>query len=160
MNKKTTLTVLLLGGAALAIQPVAGGEKLPADEMGLSKTSVFDTPTPVAPTYPTAQPGTALPLPRAYPSAPPQIPHEVTTLLPITLKNNACLQCHDKPYLIGQEIPENQPTPMPESHYTDLRNNPDQVTGKLIGSRFVCSQCHAPQAEATPLVENTFVEEK
>jgi cytochrome c-type protein NapB len=160
MNTITTLTALLLGGIALAVQPVVAGEKVPADEMGLSKTSVFATPTPQAPTYPTSPPGTVEPLPRAFPDAPPQIPHEIATLLPITRANNACLQCHDKPYLIGQELPPTQPTPMPTSHYTDLRNNPDLVTGKVIGSRFVCSQCHAAQAEAPPLVENTFVVEE
>jgi cytochrome c-type protein NapB len=48
------------------------------------------------------------------------------------------------------------PTPMPPSHYTDMRNAPGTVAGKLIGSRYVCTQCHAPQASVKPLVGKTF----
>lgn len=157
MNKMTTLAALLMGITATTALPLSAGDQIPADEMGLSKTSVFAVPTPEAPTYPAAFPGTAELLPRAYPDAPPQIPHEVETLLPITRDNNACLQCHNRPDLIGQKIPESQPTPIPKSHYAEL--DPGQTTGEVSGARFVCSQCHVPQAEVKPLVANSFAEE-
>jgi cytochrome c-type protein NapB len=157
MNKITTLVTLLMSITATAAPPLSADEQMSADEMGLSKTSVFTVPTPEAPTYPTDLPGTAETLPRAYPSAPPQVPHEVKSLLPITRDNNACLQCHNRPYLIGQKIPQSQPTPIPKSHYKEI--DPGQTTGEVSGARFVCTQCHAPQAEVKPLVANTFAEE-
>jgi cytochrome c-type protein NapB len=157
MNKTTTWAALLMSIAAIAASPLSAGDQLAADDMGLSKTSVFAVPTPEAPSYPTALPGTAETLPRAYPSAPPQIPHEVESLLPITRDNNACLNCHNKPYLIGQKIPQSQPTPIPKSHYKEI--DPGKTTGEVSGARFVCSQCHAPQAEVEPLVDNTFAVE-
>ncbi len=154
--------MMRVSGAILAVVAVGcvtagGGPKTSAiddSEMGLSRTSVFDTPTPQAYTHGEAFPGSSEALPVAYPGAPPQIPHGVTNYLPVTAKNNQCVSCHDNPALIGKHK-KGLPTPMPESHYTDLRFAPDKVTKKLIGSRYVCTQCHVPQADVEPLVENT-----
>ena len=67
-----------------------------------------------------------------------------------------CLECHDLPDQIGQEPAPGEPSPMPASHYTDLRRSPDEVTQEVIGARYVCTQCHAPQTNAQPLVANTY----
>ena len=45
---------------------------------------------------------------------------------------------------------------MPASHYTNLRTDPGTVTGQVIGARFTCTQCHAPQADNDPPVANTY----
>ena len=118
--------------------------------MGLSKTSVFDTPTPEPFSYGIS----AEVLMVSFEGAPPQIPHGIDNYLPLTTDNNQCLGCHDQPEMIGRKA-KGMPTPMPKSHYTDLRRAPDKVSQKLIGSRFVCTLCHAPQADVSPLVENT-----
>jgi cytochrome c-type protein NapB len=115
---------------------------------------VFDTPSPESFSYSASSPGSNEVLPLAYAGAPPQIPHNIDNLVPVTAENNQCVACHNTPGLIGQKG-KGQPTPMPESHYTDLRRTPGKVTKKLTGSRFVCTQCHAPQAEVDPLVENS-----
>jgi cytochrome c-type protein NapB len=147
--------------AISAIVIIAGLGILRAEEavkdtdLGLSKTSVFETPTPQPFSYGKAFPGTSNTLPRAYPGVPPQIPHDIEMFTPVTRANNACTACHDKPGMAGQKAP-GAPTPMPASHYTDLRRAPDKVTGKLIGARFVCTLCHVPQAGVKPLVGNTF----
>jgi cytochrome c-type protein NapB len=60
------------------------------NDMGLSKQSVFDVPTPKVYHYSTAQPGQSKVLPRAYPGAPPQIPHDISEFLPITTQSNMC----------------------------------------------------------------------
>ena len=84
---------------------------------------------------------------RSYPDAPPMIPHSLDDMLPITLAKNNCLMCHQQPDRIGQKSP-GAPTPLPTSHYTSAK--------KLQGSRYNCMACHAPQADAKPLVKNTY----
>ncbi len=118
--------------------------------MGLSKTSVFDDPSPPAFAYPDTTPAAAHPLPRAYEGAPPQVPHGIADFLPITADENTCLSCHDKPKLMGKKL-KGLATPMPESHYT-------KVDGKWQrnNNRYVCTQCHVPQANVKDLVGNTF----
>lgn len=132
----------------------AGGGAIEDSSLGLDKSSVFETPSPEPFNYSTSPPGSGEALPSVQVGAPPQIPHSIDTFLPLTSESNQCMVCHDKPDLIGQQI-KGVPTPMPRSHYTDLRRAPEKVTKKMIGSRFVCTQCHTPQADVPPLVENT-----
>lgn len=136
-----------LSWAAQAVAP---------DSMGLSKGSVFDTPSPKVYQYKGGQPGQNKLLPRAYLGAPPQIPHDVGDFLPITAQTNMCIACHNQPDQWGKKLEPGMPTPIPRSHYTDHRNAPDKVTDHLINARYNCNQCHVPQADAPALVENTF----
>lgn len=147
------LCIALMGGgtsATFAAQPIK------ANDTGLSKTSVFDVPEPKVYQYNTAQPGQSKVLPRAYPDAPPQIPHDISNFLPITTQSNMCIACHDQPKAIGKKREKGMPTPMPSSHYTDLRNAPGKITDHMIKARYNCNQCHVPQTDAPALVENTF----
>jgi len=129
--------------------------QIAAQDMGLSKTSVFEAPQPQPFNYPEQFPGASNVLPRAYLNAPPQIPHNIESFLPVGKDHNICLQCHDRPDQQGT-VAEHQPTPIPASHYTDLRFAPDKVTRSLIGARYICTQCHVPQAQAKALVNNSF----
>ena len=142
--------VLMTTGSAVAAPTIK------TNDMGLSKTSVFDVPEPKVYHYATAQPGESKVLPRAYPGAPPQIPHDISEFLPITAQNNMCIVCHDQPAEWGKKRVKGMVTPIPTSHYTDLRNAPGKVTDHLINARYNCNQCHVPQADAPALVENTF----
>ena len=128
---------------------LAADQTYTESEMGLSKTSVFDDASPDAPAFNRGMPGTDPALPPTFPGAPPQIPHTIDNFVPVTMTNNMCLMCHgpDGAGLPGRVIPD--------SHYRDLRNAPDEVMTKLDGSRHVCVTCHAPQADAPDLVENT-----
>ena len=74
----------------------------------------------------------------------------------MTAKNNMCLSCHNQPALIDKPQPKGVATPMPKSHYIDTRRAPDKVTDKPSGARFICTQCHVPQAGVQPLVDNTL----
>lgn len=151
---KTTMTAILLVGAltmtcgALQAADVTLGD----DQMGLSKTSVFDDPSPAVFQYPQTEPSESKPLPRTYSGAPPQIPHTIEEFVPINAQKNSCNQCHDKPARIGKEKIRGIPTPMPETHYVKAED------GKLSrsGARYVCTQCHTPQAEVKDLIGNTF----
>ena len=122
--------------------------------MGLSKTSVFDTPTPGTYSYSDAKPGWNDPLPRAWEDAPPQIPHRVEEFLPVVAADNQCLDCHDIPKYIDK--PKNMDrsvkskSPMSRGHYAT------EELEDVAGARFNCTQCHVPQSDAAPLVESTY----
>ena len=139
-----TLALALVGGVTNA------AEGTPDSQMGLSKTSVYDDPSPATFTYRDADPGRSGTLPRAWPDAPPQVPHKMDLFLPLTMERNQCVICHDKPVMIGKKI-KGIPTPMSASHY-------NVVDGKKVRSnaRYICTQCHAPQAEVKNLVGSTF----
>jgi len=151
---KTTMMAMLVAGAVTmtygALQ--AADVTLVDDQMGLSKTSVFDDPSPAVFDYPRTEPHEAQPMPRAWEGAPPQIPHNIEDFLPIDAQKNRCSSCHEKPALLGKKKIKGLPTPMPESHYVKAED------GKLTrsGARYICTQCHTPQAQVDDLIGNTF----
>lgn len=147
MKRSASLIVITVFAAACA---TAGKPPMADNEMGLSKTSVFEDPSPEVFQYPQTTPAAATPLPVAWAGAPPQIPHEMSDYLPIKADANACLDCHDKPANMGKKA-KGRPTAMPESHYT-------KVEGKWErnNSLYVCTQCHVPQASVKDLVGNSF----
>jgi cytochrome c-type protein NapB len=75
----------------------------------------------------------------------------VADFLPITQKQNACLDCH-----AVKDRKQGDPTPIPPSHYTDYRNAPDRVSAQVAGARHVCVSCHAAKTDAPNLVGNRF----
>ena len=142
------LASLLLMGMLL---PEEQSKGTPDTEIGLSKTSVFDTPAPEVTRTNTSEPGD-LPLPeRGFPEEPPVIPHGVGEFLPITFAENQCAECHAE----EEKIP-GEPTPMPRSHYVDLRNAPKDVQGEIVGARYSCVSCHVSPGGNVPLTPNSF----
>ncbi|RMF82370.1 MAG: hypothetical protein D6739_08385 [Nitrospirae bacterium] len=115
------------------------------------------------------EPGEAKPLPRAYQGAPPQIPHD-TSDMAITGDENPCIGCHTTEP--GAKKVAGEAPPVPQSHFVDdyQRNyNRDARRGVqtyrqakiaaahgLLGARYLCTQCHVPQAKVKPWVESTF----
>ena len=124
---------------------------LPDASLGLAKASVFDVPTPPPVKANETAPGEKPALPRPYVIAPPRIPHAVGDFLPITAKQNSCVDCHSV-----TEKKSGEPTPMPASHYVDYRNTPHQVGDQVAGARYVCISCHVVVTDAPSLVENRF----
>lgn len=86
-------------------------------------------------------------LSRAYRQQPPLIPHKIDAY-EIDLKVNQCMRCHDWPYNVEEGAPK-----ISETHYTD-RNG--VALDRVSGTRWFCTQCHVPQVNARPLVDNTF----
>lgn len=147
MKTSTWIAALLacaVGGASAADKGVSEAQ------MGLSRTGVNADGVPDAFEYRQADPYSGGVLPRAFVGAPPQVPHGVDGLVPITRDSNACISCHQQPDQVGKRKVKGQPTPLPKSHYTDVRNN------ALHMGRYNCTQCHAPQADVKSLVGNTF----
>ena len=123
--------------------------------IGIGEDDVFSNATPSIYTYPNTKAGKSKLLPVAYSTLPPRIPHAIKEYIPITMEDNACMDCHDKPEKIGKtEHKSGKKIPMPESHYGGFNGKGDKE--EVSGSRYTCTQCHVPQSGAKPLVENTY----
>ncbi len=120
-------------------------------ELGLSKTSVFEAPSPDSLIPNLSLPGETPPPPRRYLGAPPIIPHGIADFIPIRLDDNQCIDCH----LVDEKI-EGEPTPIPESHRIDLRNSPGVIGDFVAGARYNCVSCHVSTFDVEPLVPNSF----
>jgi len=85
---------------------------------------------------------------KSFNDAPPMIPHSVNGMTPIKIGQNQCIGCH-----MPQTAKSMGITAIPKSHFKSGFSNAE---GKLAGSRYNCTQCHAPQATLDPVVENRF----
>lgn len=84
---------------------------------------------------------------RNYFQQPPMIPHKVEEYR-ITAANNKCMSCHS-----WDNYKEANATKISQTHFKD-RDGKDHST--LAARRYFCNQCHVPQVDAQPLVENEF----
>ncbi len=134
-------------GAATPAQATAKVAAISDRDLALYPGSLFEVPNPAGFTWNASSPGENERLPRAYPIAPPRIPHGIADFLPITLTSNGCLDCHAKD--AGADAPE-----LPPSHRTDLRNTPDVVGTAVAGARYLCITCHVPTSDAKPARTN------
>lgn len=148
---KTAWSVVIVGGLAVSVGLLhAADNGISDDAIGLSKTSVFDDPSPDTFAYSETDPSRSGVLPRAYDGAPPQVPHTIESFMPIKAGKNMCIVCHDKPGLMGKKA-NGIATAMPESHYNKVDERWERSN-----ARFNCTQCHTPQAGVSDLVSNTF----
>ena len=83
-----------------------------------------------------------------YRQQPPLIPHKIEKYQ-INLKVNQCMRCHNWQYAAKEGAPK-----ISETHYTDHRTG--ERMDDVVAARWNCTQCHVPQVDAKPLVENTF----
>jgi len=142
------------------------------ESLGLRKVSLFGEDKDVAPrktAYTTAYAGGSQKINRAFQDAPPMIPHDTTGMLPIKINDNQCKGCH-----MPDVAPSMGATPIPPSHFTNFRPSSSYAIKAentsseklshisikkekhLVGARFNCSQCHAPQSDTPLAVENNF----
>lgn len=140
--------------AAVALAALALGAapaRLPDTRVGLAEGGALEVKAPAPVKENDSAPGYRPVRPRAFPGAPPVIPHGVADFLPITRDQNACVDCH-----AVAERKKGEPTPIPASHYTDLRNAPRERREKVVGARWSCTACHLPQQDVHPLVGSPF----
>jgi nitrate reductase (cytochrome), electron transfer subunit len=88
------------------------------------------------------------PVKRNYAQQPPVIPHEVDDYK-ITNTSNRCLDCHS-----WSDAEEGGPTKVSRTHFKDQSSTDD---ANLSQRRHFCIQCHVPQTDAKPVVENSFM---
>ena len=87
------------------------------------------------------------PIARDYIQQPPLIPHAIDRYQ-INLKSNKCLSCHS-----WKNYREAGATKISQTHFED---RDAQVLANVSARRYFCTQCHVPQVDAKPLVENSF----
>jgi cytochrome c-type protein NapB len=115
------------------------------------------------PEYPDADAGESTKIARDFPDAPPQIPHSVEDMYPITLADNECLECHLPENATGDDVP------LPESHFKApvMGKGADdepmvwvvkdyRLTEGVMGARYNCNMCHTPQATNVSTPKNSF----
>lgn len=86
---------------------------------------------------------------RNYPEQPPVIPHKIDGYQ-IDTKYNQCLTCHARSAIEVSQAPMVSIT-----HFMDRDG---QFLASVSPRRFFCTQCHVPQSDTAPLLENTFVD--
>jgi len=87
------------------------------------------------------------PIVRDYVQQPPLVPHSIDRYK-INLKSNKCLSCHS-----WKNYRQYDATKISQTHFEDRDAN---VLANVSARRYFCTQCHVPQANAKPLVENEF----
>jgi cytochrome c-type protein NapB len=87
------------------------------------------------------------PIPRDYLQQPPLIPHKIDGYQ-VTIKHNKCLSCHS-----WSNYKAKNATKISQTHF---ESRDGAVMSNVSARRYFCSQCHVPQVDAQPLVENTF----
>ena len=149
---KNTLRFALVALTTSAISCIAIPSALSAESAVKSMRGVDTQVADQAPEEkfnPGKRPGSQKPIARTYEQQPPVIPHATENFDEITLEENQCLTCHGP-----EKFKEKKAPKIGDSHF---RN---QQTGELMknvsSARHNCVQCHVPQVDAPPLVENTF----
>jgi len=126
--------------------PPGSGDGIPDAMIGLVHEDIRAVPVPEAVHDNLSEPAER-PLPQRWNDvSPPVIPHSVADFLPVTRTDNACQDCHET-----DEEAAGEPTPIPQSHYRDLRNAPDTPRDTIAGARYLCTSCHVPQTDASAL---------
>lgn len=111
-------------------------------------------PDPVAAekSYVGKRPGTQEPVARTFSTQPPVIPHAVENFDEVSLEGNQCLDCHSAANYEKKKAPK-----IGDSHFVTREGKKlDQATA----GRYNCQQCHVPQVDAKPLVDNAFKGDK
>jgi len=138
------------------------GDGLP---MAFRDADLLATTDQLLPVYPDTIAGESKKLARDFPDAPPQIPHTVEDMYPITMDDNECLDCHHPENATSKED-----LPLPESHFEapimgkgdpgdsmvwvvkDYEKNDD-----VFGARYNCDMCHTAQANNVATPNNRFI---
>lgn len=75
------------------------------------------------------------------------IPHKIDKDT-INLKTNTCMKCHSEKTYLQKKAPK-----AGDSHYV---SRDGKVLETISSRRYFCNQCHAPQLNAEPIVNNEF----
>ncbi|MBK6649970.1 MAG: nitrate reductase cytochrome c-type subunit [Betaproteobacteria bacterium] len=88
---------------------------------------------------------------RTFVGQPPMVPHSIEKYVPLTIEENACMECHQTDEIRGQKIPK-----IGTSHFSKtIKTKAGEPVLEM--SRFQCDSCHVPQVDAKPLVETQFI---
>ncbi len=147
MKTNTLMRSAVLGIATLAL--LATGIDVSAAETTTVRSLRGDAPLGEEPKASELKdpPKDHAPEARNYLQQPPLIPHTIRDYN-ITRSHNKCMECHS-----WQRYREFGATKISLTHFKD-RSGTDTATVSPL--RYFCTQCHVPQTDTRPLVENTF----
>lgn len=131
---------------ALVASCAATGEKVDVRALRTNQLTAQDL-VPAMTEYVGKTPGEQEKIARSFEQQPPLIPHKIEGYR-IDKKANRCLECHDRPNYKEEKAPK-----IGDSHY---RDRDGKELAHIWMGRYNCNQCHVPQANAQPLVSNTF----
>lgn len=97
----------------------------------------------------TPEQNTSVQEPRNYPEQPPVIPHS-TEGYEVSIRANKCLSCHAR-----TRVHESQAPMVSITHFSDRDG---QSLASISPRRYFCTECHVPQHNVRPPVENNFVD--
>jgi len=95
------------------------------------------------------KPGSQKLITRTFQQQPPVIPHATENFDEITLDENQCMTCHGP-----EKFKEKNAPKIGDSHFRNMQTG--EIMKQVSSARYNCVQCHVPQVDAPPLVENTF----
>jgi cytochrome c-type protein NapB len=139
MMKKITMILILLATAGFGIQATAETVSSLRGDTDISQ----DSSAPAAKKYNKDKE----PIARDYVQQPPLIPHQINNYR-INLKSNKCMSCHS-----WSNYRKAKATKISQTHFEDRDAH---VLANVSARRYFCTQCHVPQVDAKPLVENQF----
>ena len=84
---------------------------------------------------------------RAYPEQPPTIPHSIDGYQ-LSVNTNRCMSCHKREHT--------QASGAPMISVTHFQTRDGQMLADISPRRYFCTECHVPQANVRPLIENRF----
>lgn len=146
---KTTLKLscaVLASVVCWAIAAPAFAQETPKPMRGAEVTA--EDQAPDAKKYVGGKPGGQTKVARTFSTQPPVIPHAVENFDEITLEENQCLSCHSAATYQKKKAPK-----IGDSHFRDRDGH---VLPEASAARHNCVQCHVPQVDAPPLVDNEF----
>ena len=134
----TTIAVLIIT-AGISIQSIAGN----VSSLRGESTIDADSSAPASKKYNKDNE----PMARDYVQQPPLIPHKIDNYR-VNLKSNKCMSCHS-----WSNYRKAKATKISQTHFED---RDEHVLANVSARRYFCTQCHVPQVDAQPLVENKF----
>lgn len=146
MNHTLKTTLLAIAACWTLGQPASWAEEAPRPMRGADVTAADNAPD--AKQYLGGKPGGQEKVARTFEGQPPLIPHAVANFDEITLEENQCLSCHGADTYKKKNAPK-----VGDSHFVDRDG---KKLSEASAARHNCVQCHVPQVDAPPLVENSF----
>ena len=134
----TTIAVLIIT-AGISIQSIAGN----VSSLRGESTIDADSSAPASKKYNKDNE----PMARDYVQQPPLIPHKIDNYR-VNLKSNKCMSCHS-----WSNYRKAKATKISQTHFED---RDEHVLANVSARRYFCTQCHVPQVDAQPLVDNNF----
>jgi len=146
MNKSATILLAVFG--LILSQPAHAQQGAPGVQtLRGAEAAATDQAPPKRP-YAGKPPGSQRPIARTFSTQPPVIPHSIEGFEEVTLQDNPCLMCHGPQTYKGAKAPK-----AAASHFKDRDG---KMLSEVSAARHQCTACHVPQADAKPLVGNTF----